>query len=72
VKEDLNATGMGSSLDNAPIGILHFLPKQALKNGFVRDNSLYIHCLILPKDISLPAHPHFKLSLRQYNFVYSL
>ena len=64
--------GRPESAENPPIGILHFLPKQVLKNGFVRDNCLYIRCLILPKEIVLPAHPHFKLSLMQYSFVHSL
>ena len=47
--------GRPKSRKNLPIGILHFIPKQALRNGFIIGNSLFIKCLLLPRDFPLSA-----------------
>lgn len=39
-------------VDNLPIEIQCFLPVSELENGFIRDNSIELHCLILPHLLS--------------------
>jgi len=43
------------SADNVPIGIQCFIPVLELEQGFIRDNSIELHCLILRHNISLSA-----------------
>ncbi len=45
--------GRPQYVENAPIGIRHFLPVQALKNGFITSNTQVLHCLIFSRDVEL-------------------
>lgn len=46
---------------NLPLGIAHFIPKQALKNGFIKKNCIHVKGIVFPQEIKLSNDTNMEL-----------
>lgn len=60
-----NALSRPKTTINPPMGFPMFLPQQCLQqDGFIKDNSICVQCLILPKEVELTHPPEMPVIIK--------